>query len=128
MNGKKILFFCALLVVFCLLFSGCGKKAVSVDETTPLSEVKAQAVKMTVQQLREMATKYKNAITTAIADKDKLEASVKNLSPEEMLKKAEELKAGVDKIESKVSALKERLQVYLDELKKKGESITGLEI
>ena len=128
MNGKKILFFCALLVVFCLLLLGCGKKAVSVDETTPLSEVKAQAEKMTVQQLREMATKYKNAITVAIADKDKLEASVKNLSAEEMLKKVEALKADIDKIESKVSALKERLQVYLDELKKKGESITGLEI
>ena len=60
---KRIIF--ASLVVLAMVLSGCGKKGVpagAADENRPVAEVKAEADLMTVDQLKEMATKYLAAI------------------------------------------------------------------
>ncbi len=128
MNSKKLLAFCAILMVVSLLLAGCGKKKEAPEGTQSLSDLKAAAEKMSVQDLRDMAMKYKNLITAAMGDQEKLEASIKNLSAEDMLKKAPEIEAQINKIKSEISDLKERLQIYIDQLKAKGEAVTGLEL
>jgi uncharacterized radical SAM superfamily protein len=128
MNTKNTLFICAALSVLCLLFSGCGKKTAPSEGTQSLSDLKAAAEKMSVQELRDMAMKYKNLITAGLADMDKLEKSGISLTGADMVKKGEEIKAQIDKIEKQVEDYKARLQIYIDQLKAKGEAITGLEL
>ncbi|GAF80380.1 unnamed protein product, partial [marine sediment metagenome] len=61
-----------LLLLLCTLgLTGCGKKA---DESKPISEVKAEAEKMDVEQLRSMAIKYKDAIVAKTTDMEKIAA------------------------------------------------------
>lgn len=112
----------AALLVVC----GCGKKA---DTTKPIPEVKAEAEKMDVAQLRSIAMTYKDAIA-AKAEQIKAEGlKLKEIPLTEMMGgKAKELNAKIDELTKTVDALKERLNVYLDELKKKGGDLTGLQM
>lgn len=109
-----------------LIVCGCGKNA---DTTTPVAEVKAAAEKMDVAKLRDMAMTYKEAIT-AKAEQIKAEGlKLKDIPLTEMMGgKAKELNATIDELTKTVEALKERLNIYLDELKKKGGDLTGLQI
>jgi outer membrane murein-binding lipoprotein Lpp len=126
MKSNKVLMLWTLLVVFCLLPAGCGKKA---DENKPMSEVKAEAEKMNVQQLRETAIAYQEAVKSKTSEVDKIEAKIKELAPADLLgSKASELKAKIDAFNKSKSALIERFQVYYDELKKKGGDLTGLQL
>lgn len=109
-----------------LVIIGCGKKA---DENKPISEVKAEAEKMSAADLRTTAISYKEAIEAKGKEVEKLAAKLKEIPVAEILgKEAKALKTEMDNINKSVSALKERLQIYLDKLKEKGGDLSGLQI
>jgi len=53
--------------------AGCGKKA---DEDKPIGEVKAEADKMSIDELRDIALKYKDAILAKQSEIDKVVAHI----------------------------------------------------
>jgi hypothetical protein len=125
---KTIIFKTSLVIMLAAMLAvcGCGKKA---DANKPIDQVKAEAEKMDVAQLRDMAMKYKDTIA-AKAEQIKAESlKLKDIPLTEMMgDKAKAINATVDELKKTVDALTERFQVYLDELKKKGGDITGLQI
>ena len=125
---NRVIFKTGLVVVMSalLIVCGCGKKA---DTTKPIPEVKAEAEKMDASQLRSMAMTYKDAITAKMQEVTQETAKLKEIPIADVMgEKAKELKAKIDEFQKQVDALKERLQVYVDELKKKGGDISGLQV
>lgn len=122
---RKLTLYCAVgLCVFAL--PGCGKKA---DEKKPIAEVKAEAEKMSVKDLRAMATAYKGAITGKKAEVEKLAAKYADIPLAEKLdEKAKNLGSNIDSLNKSVSALTERYKIYYNKLKEKGGDVSGLEI
>lgn len=120
---KKILLYLLMaLCVFALL--ACGKKGV--DTSKAISEVKAEAEKMDVSQLRQMALKYKDAILEKTKEVEQLMAKIK---PTDILSaEAKKIKAEVDDLNKSVGALKERFNVYYDKLKAKDGDVSGLDL
>ncbi len=117
--------FCSLLVCF-LVFAGCGKKA---DETKSVSDVKAEAETMTVEQLKAKAMEYKDAVMAKKGEIETVTAKLKEIPVAQMLgEEAKQIKAEIDALNKSVSALKERFQVYYDKLKEKGGDLAGLEL
>ncbi|MHC4638217.1 MAG: hypothetical protein ACYTBV_12070 [Planctomycetota bacterium] len=126
MNITKNTVLCCLLVLFSLALCGCGKKA---DEKKPVSEVKAEAEKMSVEELRSMAMAYKETITAKIDEVEKLASQIKDIPLAKMMSdEAKGLKADIDELNKSVSALKERFEVYYNKLKEKGGDLSGLNI
>ncbi|MBC8481824.1 MAG: hypothetical protein H8D47_04080 [Planctomycetes bacterium] len=124
-NTLKKLFFCAA-VVSLLVSSGCGKRA---DETKPISEVKAEAEKMSVTELQSMALKYKNAITAKKNDLEKSAAKLKEIKIAKLMDdEAKRLKADIETVEKSIKALTQRFTVYYDKLKEKGGDLSGLNL
>jgi hypothetical protein len=116
----------AAALIFAMSISGCGKKA---DENKPISEVKAEAAKMNVEQLRQMATTYKNALASKQAEVDKLVVKLKEIPATQMLgEQSKQLKGDIDNLTKSASALKERFGIYYDALKEKGGNLAGLEV
>jgi hypothetical protein len=110
--------------------AGCGKKAVerNVDENKPLSEVRAEAEKMSVDELRDMAVKYKEAMASKMAEVDKLTVKLTSvLIGENRGSERKEFTAEMENLNKSLSALGERFQVYYDKLKEKGGDLSGLE-
>jgi len=117
--------FAMVLCVF-LVVAGCGKKA---DENKSVSEVKAEAETMSVEQLRKTAIAYKDAIVAKQGEITKLMEEVKKIPITEMLgEEAKALKADVDDLNESVKALKDRFEVYYDKLKEKKGDLSGLQI
>ena len=120
-----ITLYCLLVLCSVALF-GCGKK---VDENKPISDVKAEADKMSVKELRSMAMKYKDAIVAKSGEAEKLTAKLKGIPVTKMLgSEAKEIKTEIEALNKSVSALKERFQVYYQKLKEKGGDSSGLEL
>ena len=105
---------------------GCGKK---VDENKPLPEVRAEADQMSVDQLRQMAMNYKDAILAKRGEVEKFTAKIKDIPIAEMLgTEAKELKTEIENLNRSASALKERFEVYYKKLKEMGGDLSGLKI
>lgn len=118
---------CALFALCLLVLHGCGGK--KADENKPLSEAKAEAEKMDVGQLRNMAMTYKNAIMAKKADLDKVAAKLKEIPVAKMVgDEAKQLKTEVENLANSLSALRERFEVYYQKLKEKSGDLSGLEI
>ncbi len=114
---------CALLTLV-----GCGGSH-SADETKPLPEVKAEAAKMDVSALRDMAMSYKEAIVSKKGAIEAVQAKLKDIPLQEMLgEEAKNLKSEVDAISKSVKALTERFKVYFDKLKEMKGDLSGLEL
>jgi predicted nucleotidyltransferase len=124
---KTIIFKTSLVVMMAalLIVCGCGKDA---DTSKPVAEVKAEAEKMDVAQLRDMAMKYKDAIA-AKAEEIKAEGlKLKDIPIAEMMgEKAKAINTNIDELKKNVDALTQRFQIFLDELKKKNGDLTGLQ-
>ena len=122
---KLITFYCSLTLC-ALALVGCGKKA---DESKPVSEVKAEAEKMSAEKLRDMALAYKDAIEAKKGDVEKITAKLKEIPVTQMLgDEAKGLKADIGDLNKSVSALKERFNVYYSKLKEKDGDLSGLKI
>jgi hypothetical protein len=109
----SIVFYGLAALVLCVP-AGCGDK---VDEAKPMEKVRAEAQKMTKQELRIRALAYKGAI----------EATQK-LVWEYSESYAPKGEAKYEAAQKSLAALKERFRVYCDKLKEKGGSLPGLEI
>ena len=134
--------FVGLLVLGLPAISGCSEKKESVvqtdatvDENKPISEVKAEAEKMDVKQLRAIALKYREVIEAKSAEVERigdelLKAAVSQVASDNLIstEKTKELKAQTDKLNSSIEALVERLNAYLAKLKEKGEDVSDLEL
>jgi ATP-dependent Clp protease ATP-binding subunit ClpA len=115
-----------MLALSLLVLFGCGKKA---DENKPISQVQAEAEKMNVADLKAMAMKYKDAIEVKKADVEKVAAKLKEIPVTQLLgDDAKKLKADIDNLNKSISALKERFEVYYNQLKTKGGDLSGLQI
>ena len=126
MKNLRNITICCLLVLLVAALSGCGSKA---DEGKPISDVKAEAEKMDVDQLRDMAMQYKDAIVAKKADVAEITAKLKEIPITELLgKEAKSIKADIDDLNKSASALKERFQVYYNNLKAKDGDLSGLKI
>jgi len=124
-NAGNITFYC-LLVLCSLIVLGCGRKA---DENKPISEVKAEAEKMNLHQLKSMALKYKDAIAAKNADVKKIAAKLEDIPVTKLLgEEAKGLKADIDNLNKSVSALKERFEIYYNRIKEKGGDVSDLKI
>jgi hypothetical protein len=118
---------CALCALCLLVLHGCGGK--KADANKPISEVKAEAGKMDVGQLRDMAMAYKEAIVAKEADVDKVVTKLKEIPVTKMIgDEAKQLKTDIDNITTSISALKERFEIYYQKLKEKGGDLSGLEL
>ena len=114
---KKTILYCALALML-LTFCGCGKKA---DANKPISQVEAEADKMSVEKLKSMAATYQDAIAAKKGEVEKLASKLKDIPLTEMMgEKAKALKVDMDELNKSVSALKDRFDVYYDKLKEKG--------
>jgi hypothetical protein len=126
MKTKLNVVLCCLLIACSLAIFGCGKKA---DESKPLSEVKAEAEKMSVADLQAKAKMYKDTIAAKTGEIEKLAAKLKGIAVTEMMgAEAKKIKADMETITKSVNALKERFQVYCDKIKEKGGDLSGLKI
>lgn len=98
-----------------------------VDLSKPIEQLKAEAEKMDVNTLMEMAKKYKDAIA---AKEKEFEAIGNKLAAipmaEKMGAEAQKLTAEAQKITETMKALKERFDVYAAALTAKGGNAAGL--
>jgi Skp family chaperone for outer membrane proteins len=112
---------CLLLAVCMTALAGCGKKPAAVDEDKPIAEVKAEADKMTIEDLKATAKKYQAAMTAKEAELDKIMEQLKSIPVTEMLsEEAKGLQEDMKSLGKSVNALKERFEIYYNKLKEKG--------
>jgi len=124
-NLITVICYC-LFAYFTLAIVGCGQKA---DETKPVSEIEAQAENMSINKLRSMALKYKDAILAKKKDLSDIADKLKEIPPAELLgDKANELKDDLKELNSSISALKERFKIYYNNIREKKGDTSDLEI
>ena len=121
------------VAVLCIMFfvAGCEQKGggSAVDETKPLSEVKAEAEKMDVEKLKATALKYKEAILAKESDVRKMMDQLKELPLAQQLgDEAKTLQSDIESLNKSVTALRDRFEVYYGKLKELKADVTGLEI
>jgi hypothetical protein len=137
---------CCLLAAWMIAAGGCKSKKVEgnkpapeppspaaaevkADENVPVTEVKTEADKMDVSQLRAAAMTYKEAIVAKKGELDKLAAQLKEIPVTELLgEKAKQLKTNVDSLTKSIDALKQRFDVYYAKLKEKSGDLSGLQL
>ncbi|MHC4640274.1 MAG: hypothetical protein ACYS32_01425 [Planctomycetota bacterium] len=121
--------FWSLLVLCSLVVLGCGQGGQEVEETKPMSEVKAEAEKMDAGQLQAIAMKYKEAIVAKQGDIEKVTAKLKEIPLASMMgEEAKALKADISNMSASITALKARFDVYYEKLKASGGDLTGLQL
>ena len=134
---KKRMCLVILSVALCMTlnFAGCGNGngggggEITVDENTPLSEIKAKVEAMDLDQLRSQALAYKDAILGKEGEFAKITDQFKEIPLTEALgEEAQKLKGDLDNLTKSIEALKERFQVYYDKLKEKGGDVSDLDI
>lgn len=133
MKGTRNIVLWGLLVLYSLGIMGCGKKTdvgtgVKADENKPVSEVKAEAEKMSTEDLRAAAMVYKKAIEAKTAEVDKLAKELmKVMLADKSSDEMKTLQAQTGKLNQSVAALTERFQIYYEKLKEKGGDLSGFE-
>ena len=126
MKKLKTITLCCMVALLAVSLLGCGSKA---DENVSLDQVKADAEKMNVDQLKAKAKTYYDAIVAKKADVEKLMAKVKDIPLTQVAgEEAKGLKADIDDLTKSVSNLKARFQVYYDKLVEKGGDTSGLQL
>ena len=147
MKTVRYMALCCLLAAWMIAVAGCkGKKAeeptppaapssapaaaeVKADENVPVAEVKTEADKMDVSQLRAAALTYKEAIVAKKTELEKVAAQLKEIPVTELLgEKAKQLKSQVDSLTKSVDALKARFDVFYAKLKEKSGDLSGLQL
>jgi len=157
MKARMYVILCCSVAFCCLVSIGCRKKAqesksvtpasapstpavstspksasaetLTVDTEKPMPEVQAQAQTLSVEDLKAVALKYKQAIIAKQAEAEKLITKVKELPVTQALgQEAQSLKTDLQSLQTSVKALKERFQVYYNTLKEKGGNLSGLEL
>ncbi|NQU94886.1 MAG: hypothetical protein HQ549_01470 [Candidatus Omnitrophica bacterium] len=114
---RKIVKIILPIVLMSFILTGCGG---GVSENKPISEVKAEAKTMSLDQLKATVAKYKAAIESKKAEIDKLTAAIRKIPVTQMLgDEAKKLKGDIQNVSISVKALTERLNVYAQALRSK---------
>ena len=119
----------SLLILISLADSGCSKK--EEEEEKPAAKpsfyakVKTEAEQKEPEELRTEVMKYKEQITAKKLELEKLTTKLQTVPFEEIL---EEDGKRLEELNRSISTLKKRYDVYIQELRKKGEDTSGLEI
>lgn len=121
---KTISLIC-LIVVMVLSLTGCGKKS---DSEKTAEEVQADVEKMSVEQLREKALEYKEAIIAKKDEMAKIHDKLKDVPPNKLAEEMRAMKADVDKINDAIESLTEKYKIYYNKLREKGGDLSDLEI
>jgi ABC-type glycerol-3-phosphate transport system substrate-binding protein len=109
------------LLVALLALAGCGGGA---DTDKPVAEIKQDAETMTVKDLQAKAKSYQDAVTKKLTELEPLKEKLMEIPlTEQMGDEAKALQADIAELTKDLDALKERLKVYVDALKEKGESV-----
>jgi hypothetical protein len=123
MRTKSFMLLC-LLAAFALVAAGCGKKT---DENKSISQVQAEAGKMSVEQLRTAALECKNALMAKKGELAKLEEKVKMLTSDKIISgEGQKLTANIQSAGKSIADLSEQLKIYVNKIKEKGGDISGL--
>jgi hypothetical protein len=105
---------------------GCGKKA---DENKPIVEVKAEAKVMDADELREMAIAYKEAILAKKEDVERIKDKIKEIPITEIIsEETAKLKDDVEELLRSVGRLKERFEIYYENLIDKKGDLSALDV
>lgn len=83
-----------------------------------MPEVKQEAESFSMEDLKKTVSNYEQAIESKMQEMSKLQDKLKGFSFSEMMgDEAKAIKSEVDKVNTSMKNLKERLQVYMDKLK-----------
>ena len=119
----------SLLILISLADSGCSKKEEEVSRSEAKSafyvEVKKEAEQKEPDKLRIEVMKYKEEITAKKLEAEELRTKLQTVPFEEIL--VEDAKR-LEELNESISALKTRYDVYLQELRNKGEDLSDLQI
>lgn len=108
-------------MVAAVMLCGCGKQQASgkVELNKPVAELKAEADRMNVADLQKQADVYRKALEDKKTETDALQKKLKDLPLAQMLgSEATKIKDEIGKLSKSTSELTERLNVYVDSLKK----------
>jgi hypothetical protein len=98
-------------------------------ETIPVADVKAEAAKMTVDQLKAKAMEYKDLIVSKKAMLEPLAAKLKAIPlTDQMGAEAKGLQTDIAALNKSISALTERFQVYYNKYKEIGGDVSKLQL
>jgi Skp family chaperone for outer membrane proteins len=113
---KKVYGLLAGLMIVAML-TGCGGSSTTIDENKPVSQIAADANKMSQAELQTMMTKYDAAIAEKGKELAALQAKVKEIPLTELMgDKAKALKDDISKITASTSKLKDQAAAYAKEL------------
>jgi len=125
MKTKSLPLLC-LFLGLALVAAGCGKKT---DENKSISQVQAEAGKMSVDQLRTAALECKNALMAKEGELSKLEEKVKMLTSDKIISsEGQKLTTDIKSAGRSIVDLTERLKIYVDKIKEKGGDVSGLNL
>lgn len=109
-----------------LVVLGCGKKA---DENKPIVEIKAEAKVMDADELREMALAYKDAILAKTKDVERIKDKIKEIPITDIINgEMAELKDDIEELLQSVGKLKERFEIYYQNLIDKKGDLSELDV
>jgi chromosome segregation ATPase len=118
-----------LLACTALVFVGCGSSGSEVDETKPISEVKAEAETMSVEQLKDIAMAYKEALEANKSEVKKLMEQLSNIPVAQQLgEEFKSLQTDIAQLNDSYKALKERFDVYYNKLVELKADVTNLKL
>lgn len=124
---RKILV--SIMIVAVLVLNGCGAKGGKADENKPVAQVQTEAKSMSAADLRQTALAYKDAIMAKQQDVQQIADKLKGLNVSQLMDQgAKQLKTDMDQLEKSVSALKERFNIYYQQLQEKKGDLSGLEL
>lgn len=114
---------CHIIALIPLAFLiGCGGNGADTD--TPVAELEQEAETMTVDDLKAKASSYKDAIANKMQELEPIQEKLRDIPlTEQMGDEAKALQEDIAELNDDLGALRDRLQVYLDALKEKGESV-----
>ncbi len=100
----------AVVIVASLMLAGCSG---GVSEGKPISEVKEEAQKMAVDQLKSVVAKYQKAVESKKTEINALKEKLKEIPVVEMLgDEAKKIKTEITSVTKSINALTQRLKVY----------------
>ncbi|MBP9855033.1 MAG: hypothetical protein KBD53_09225 [Candidatus Omnitrophica bacterium] len=107
------------VIVLSLFIVGCGGGS-AVNENKPITEIKAEAEKMSVKQLQATIQKYEAAINSRKDDLEKLRAKIENIPLKDLISdETKKLKKELTEIGLSVKDLSDRMGVYASALRTK---------
>lgn len=105
---------------------GCGKKA---DTGKSIEQIQTEVQKMSVKDLESSAKAYAGEITSKKAEVEKVAAQLKQFSVKDLFsEKAKTIKDQVANIESEVSALTQRYEIYAKKYQELGGDLSRVRV